>query len=301
MQVLESIRIRGEKRVDLCQGDLTELARNEWFDALVVSAFNADYTPTPTSVIGALHAKDVSVADLALAKETDYTRDYGTWLSGPLRATDPGIGYERILCFEPHQVGRPPEVVGHFFRALVPIVAERTDIRTLAMPVLSSGDAGYSIDEMLPPLVDAAVNTLGRGLPLDRIAIVVRDPEQAKLAHGIFRAANKAKGEYDVFVSYSQRDRGARESLVSALETRRPGTRVFVDQNEIDHGAAWQSKIFDSLDRCRRIVCLLTPNYLESPICLEEFNIAWMRTRESNRRSCARCSSRTRPCQRGFA
>jgi hypothetical protein len=26
----------------------------------------------------------------------------------------------------------------------------------------------------------------------------------------------------------------------------------------------------------------LTPNYLASPNCLEEFNIAWMRSRESN-------------------
>jgi hypothetical protein len=36
MKVLDTIHVRGDRRIDLCQGDLTDLARNEWFDAIVV-------------------------------------------------------------------------------------------------------------------------------------------------------------------------------------------------------------------------------------------------------------------------
>jgi hypothetical protein len=281
MEVLESIEVRGGRRVDLCLGDLTDLARKEWFDALVVSAFKGNYDPTPSAVIGALHRKGVSVKELATRPAVDYRQDLGTWLSEPLRAVDPGIGYERIVCFEPGHVGRPPEAVGHLFRALVAIVGSHPSIRTLAMPVLSTGDAGYSVGVMLLPLLDAAVNALGHGLPVDRIAVAVRNVSDATEARTIFEKARSEVGAYDVFVSYAHEDTEAREQFLAALHTARPTTRVFVDRLEIDNGAAWQRRIFESLDRCRRVVALLTPAYVRSPVCLEEFNIAWMRDRET--------------------
>ena len=281
MEVIESIEVRGGRRVDLCQGDLTELARREWFDALVVSAFAGDHSPTPSSLIGALHRKGVSVAELASHPEVDYRRDLGTWLSEPLHASDPGIGYERIVCFEPGHVGTPPEAIGHLFRALVAIVASHPGILTLAMPVLSTGDARYALHVMLPPLLEAAVNALAHGLPLDQIAIVVRSEPDVTEARTIFERARSDLGAYDVFVSYAHEDTEARERFLGALLAARPTTRVFVDRLEIDNGAAWQRRIFESLDRCRRVVALLTPAYVRSPVCLEEFNIAWMRDRES--------------------
>lgn len=281
MEILETISIKGDRRVELCQGDLTDLERNEWFDAIVVSAFDGDYTPTERSLVGALDRKGISVADLATRKALDYVADYGTWLSEPVRSSDPAIGFSRVLCFEPARVGRPPEVVGHLFRALVPIVAERPQLRTVAMPVLSTGDAGHTIEEMLPPLLDAAVNNLAHGLPVDRIGIFVRSDEDAAVAREHFAAAMARAGQYDVFVSYSQKDSAARDDFVKALKERRRGTEVFIDKVEIDHGAAWQRQIFQNLERCQRIVCLLTPNYLASDICLEEFNIAWMRSRDA--------------------
>jgi TIR domain len=89
-------------------------------------------------------------------------------------------------------------------------------------------------------------------------------------------------GNFDVFVSYSQKDPKAADGFVAALHKRRPNTEIFVDRLEIDHGAAWQREVFESLERCQTVVCMLTPSYLASQICLEEFNIAWMRSREDH-------------------
>jgi hypothetical protein len=280
MELLETIEVRGGRRVELRQGDLTDMARHEWIDALVVSALAGDYTPTRTALIGALHRRGISVKELATRKEIDLTHQFATWLSPRIETDDPRIGFGRVLCFQPDLLGRPPEAVGHLFRALVPIVAERDDIRTIAMPVLSSGDAGYSLDQMLPPLLDAAVNSLRHGLPLERIAIVVRSDRDVSRARSIFAKARDESGEYDVFVSYSQRDTAATDMFVTALQAARPDTRVFVDRVEIDKGAAWQRRVFESLERCRKVVAMLTPEYLASDICLEEYNIAWMRSRE---------------------
>jgi hypothetical protein len=71
MDLIDSITVReggGEREVQLPVGDLTRLDANDGVDVLIVSAFPDDYAPTPTSLIGKLHAVGVNVADLARDK-----------------------------------------------------------------------------------------------------------------------------------------------------------------------------------------------------------------------------------------
>ena len=46
-------------------------------------------------------------------------------------------------------------------------------------------------------------------------------------------------------------------------------------------GAAWQQRLFEALDDCRKVIALLSPGYLSSKVCKEEYNIALFRHRES--------------------
>lgn len=55
-----------------------------------------------------------------------------------------------------------------------------------------------------------------------------------------------------------------------------------MDRKELDVGSAWQPEIFESIDRCRKVVAMLSPDYLGSKVCKEEFNIAWIRGRETD-------------------
>lgn len=200
--------------------------------------------------------------------------------SGPVQGADPSIGFGRVHVLKPYRVGEPPQVVRSLFTALVPIVADRPEIRTIAMPIIATGNMGYSIDQMLPPLVGAAVDALSHGLPIDRIAIVVRSDTDAIAASRVFAATHARVGEYDVFISYAHEDTHAREQFVEALLARRPDAKVFVTASKSTserRGSARSS----SLDRCRRIITLLSPAYLKSDVCLEEFNIAWMRSRDA--------------------
>jgi hypothetical protein len=295
MKLLDSIEVRGgpKKRIELHQGDLTDLTAAEAFDLLVVSAFPDDYTPTSTSLIGALDRKGLSVQSLAEDKEIDLRANFSSWLSKEFTPEDPGLRFRRILCFEPLVRGRPPELVGDIFRALTPVLAERPDIRTVALPLVAAGDQGYPAAVMLGPLLEAALHWLENGLPLDCIKIVAQAEPQGQEALDLFskqkaqyqRSAPRlqTKGiDYDVFISYSRANAPESEAMEQALRVSRPGIRIFVDRKEIDIGSAWQPEIFENLDRCRKVVAMLSPDYLGSKVCKEEFNIAWIRGRETD-------------------
>lgn len=160
------------------------------------------------------------------------------------------------------------------------------------MPVVSTGDVGESIDDVLPALVATAREWLSAGLPLDRLKIVERSPQKAEALAALFvnekeRLVNTAgetspdsREEYDVFISYCQQNASAVDLFVEHLRASDPELRVFRDIQEIDVGVAWQQVIYDAIEDCRKIVALYTPEYLASKMCQEEYNIARLRERE---------------------
>lgn len=295
MKFLDSIEIQGhgDKRVELYEGDLTEVGQADEFDLLVISAFPNDYIPTSSSLIGTLYRKGLSVGELATDKDIDLRASFSCWLSKELNPEHHGLVFRRILCFEPQTRGRPPEVVGDIFRALTPILAESPDIQKIAMPVVAAGDQGYSIAEMLEPLLDAAIHWLEIGLPLTRIKIVTRNSsgsindalrvfDTKKINYrAIDLNSQVIPVQYDVFISYSHKNSSESSQIERSLRDVSPSLNIFVDRQSLNIGSAWQPEIFETLDRCKKVVALLSPDYLGSKVCIEEFNIAWIRARET--------------------
>ena len=104
--------------------------------------FEGDYSPTPSSLIGALAINlGISVRNLSQDKEEDLRRQYFCWWSKPLPEQ---YSFKRILCFEGgfgSQGSQPPKVVGAVFRCLVPILSGKdTTDGSVIMPLLASGD-----------------------------------------------------------------------------------------------------------------------------------------------------------------
>ena len=286
---LETIDIPGtDKRIELWQGDLTDWASSDQFDALLVSAYHRDYQPSASSMIGALHRRGVDVAEHARDRDMDLP-ELHCWLSRPLPPQG-RLPYRQLICFERPPGGSAPELVGDIFRAMTPMALMR-GMRAVAMPVIGSGDQGYGLEEMLVPILEAATHWMSVGHPLERLVIASHSPQQAEGAQRVFeryraerppaRPAASPPAEYDVFVSYSQKNSAFADDLVRALHAARPSLRIFVDRRELNVGAAWQIQIFESLERARRVVAIYSPDYIQSRACQEEFNIAWIRARRT--------------------
>lgn len=294
MRLIAEQHVRSDemRRIQLFQGDLTAVPAQHACDVLVVSAFEGNYAPTRGTLVRALHDKGISVAKLAFDKEEDLRKDFCCWLSKELVPPVDGVPFKRILGFEPEVKGKAPKVVGDIFRALDPFVHGPFQVRSVALPVVAAGNQGYSHEAVLPPLFDAAWNRLSEGYPLRTIKIVAHGDDSARRAERVFRkhiqrrerpsifrrapdslvADQRWKARYDVFVSYSRRDKVAATHVANAL--RRQGIKVFIDESEIDTGASWQQRIFDALEQCRSAVALYSPHFTNSKVCQDEFSIA---------------------------
>jgi hypothetical protein len=160
------------------------------------------------------------------------------------------------------------------------------------MPIVAAGDQGYSVSSILVPLLDAAHHWMKKGLPFTVLRIVAHsDSGAAEAADAFALAKAKYLGEsselpseplgmdYDVFISYPHENAVEMESLDRNLRLVDPRVRIFLDRKDIDIGSPWQPEIFQSPDRCIKIVTLFSPDYLKSKVCIEEFNIAWVRSR----------------------
>jgi hypothetical protein len=287
------------RRIELLLGDLTQIPEEQRVDAIIVSAFPYDYAPTTGSLIGALHRSGLSVQALARDPYADLRSNFSCWLSREIAPSIAGLSFRHLLCFELLARGTPPETVSDIFQALAPFAYAEPAIRSVAMPVVATGDQGYSISTMLPPLLTAAKNWLTIGFPLRTIKLVVRSEGALAEAIPIFKRYQEpgsptgpqagTQGQdrsshaaaYDVFVSYSRQDEGAAQHLATRL--KQSGLTVFIDRSEIDVGSSWQQKIFDALESCQVTVALYSPGFVESKVCKEEFNISWARGREEGR------------------
>lgn len=308
MRLIDTIAVKNGAsggEIELLLGDLTDIPPEHAVDVLVVSAFPGDYSPTPNSLIGSLYRKGLDIADLWVHNEIDLRKTHSCWLSKEIMEQRPGLTFKRILCFEPRVRGKPPEVVGDIFRAIGPFTLAEPFVRSLAMPIVAAGDQGYSIATMLPPLLDAAMHWLASGLPLQTIKLVVRSEQAATEAKKYFRAkapTEKPKAQanwlggvfgrkaeekvaepakYDVFISYQRKDEKSAEHLKRSLNEL--GVSAFLDRSEIDIGASWQRRIFDALEKCSAAVTLYSPEFVESKVCQDELQIAFVRRRRSEK------------------
>jgi len=249
MRLIATINVarQANKRVELLQGDLTLPGAKHVFDLLIVSAFPNDYLPTVTSLIGALEGVGVSVAYLASTKELDLRTNFSCWLSKALISSS--LGFKRILCFEPRFRGSPPQVVEDIFQALTPILGQLPEIKSAAMPIVATGDQGYSVKEMLDPLLSAAIYWMEQGLPLDVLKIVSYSDKQSMEAEAEFctwakEYENKSmpisqrESDYDVFISYAHENSSDADKITGFLTEKNPKIKIFLDRKIINIGMA---------------------------------------------------------------
>jgi len=294
VKLLDTITVEtagGEKRLELYYGDLTEM--RTFVDLLIISASPRDYIPTPGSLIAALHRKGIVVAQLALTKELELREPFSCWLSSELDRSEVEISVRRILCLEPHHYRSISELIRGFFQALITILSSISDIKTAAMPVVFSGGGGLPESRVVEALMDGAVHWMALGLPLDCLKIVVHNHAEAVKAAEIFSLRKPKYREtplgsrhaitHDVFISYAHENAKEVDVIIENLRREMEGIRIFLDRDDLRTGGIWQHRLFTAIDTCKKMVALLSPEYISSTFCIDEFNIAMIRGREEVR------------------
>lgn len=277
------------RTIELYQGDLTQLGPEHVVDILVVSARPGNYRPVKGTLIHSLSKVGVSMSELSRDKAIDLSDSFAWWLSQSL--ADQGLGFNRILCFEPASLGRPGEVIGDIFQSFVAFTGSEPDLMSMAMPLVATGIQAEPIVDVLEPLIEAAVNWLELGLPVRTLKIVEINAMKAAEMKGAFGVLKKrydrgpivARRSYrhDLFISYSHQNSNEALYLVAELQRLRPELRIFLDKKDLNAGAAWQQELYEALDDCHKVVALYSPGYIESRVCKEEYNIALFRHRDN--------------------
>lgn len=293
--IIDSIEVREASSkgvIQFCVGDLTNADSNDAVDVLVTSAFRNDYFPMPGSLIGALFDKGISVEALAKDKEVDLRQAFSCWLSHEILDPPPGIQFKRILCFEPAGSAEAAELVGDIFRSLAPFLGEHFPVRSVATPLVASGlSHRITAKEALQHLVETSVHWMSSGLPLTCLKIVCLPHEnlgeltnlfsELKQRYSNIFSQKQNQFSYDIFISYSHKDTREVDMFVDMLLGQKKDLQIFIDKKALNPGSAWQREIYEAIDDCRKVATFFSPTYLDSKVCLEEFNIALCRHRES--------------------
>ncbi|MCP5074829.1 MAG: toll/interleukin-1 receptor domain-containing protein [Rhodobacteraceae bacterium] len=280
--LLSQIQVRDRdttRTIALYEGDLAAIPPDHTLDLLIVSAFQDDHIPTPTSLIGSLAGRGLSVAELAADKACDLRKQCAFWLSKPIDQSE--LNMRRLACFESQMLGQPTALVGDLFRGLFPFIDPDKD-QVVGLPLLSTGDQGWPKRDMMMALLDAATHWLSRGLPISELKIVVRpSPSNAALIDIMRRFRPKdepsAAPLTDVFLSYSSLDLDIATRAEQELLSRSDVSKVFNFRLDIQVGTSWQREIDTAIHGARALVALVSPDYLKSPECQEELMVARLR------------------------
>ncbi|KAL8619588.1 hypothetical protein ACOMHN_019644 [Nucella lapillus] len=283
----------GQSEIQLLFGDITQLPKEDKVDFIFVSAFPGDYTPVSGTMIGALKRNlGLNVRDVAADKASDLRQGFSCWVSKPLPSHVP---YQRLVCFErfdrfENMAVKLAEQISGMFRAMMPVFNNQDT--SVITPLLASGNQGHSEVSMLRTIVSAACHWIKAGLPLRCLKIVIytNNPHLAsqstqellevfttlktKWEEKQGKEAPNVEKTIDVCLSFSGGDEEYVEKVCSDLHRMHTGIVIHKEQFVYDHTAVWQEKIFTVMVTSRKIIAILTPNYVEKPECLEEFNLA---------------------------
>lgn len=269
MELIDEIKTERGKSLQLLKGDLTNIPDSHKVDILVLSAFPNDYIPTATSLIGALYSAGLSVEALARDKEVDLRNQFHCWLSKEINFKN----VSRILCFEPTERRYPYSLIAGIFQSIMPFTIIHS-IKSVAMPLILTGDQGFSNQEVVKELISTSVFWLNNDSSLELIKIVERSDAKIEFLKKAFKTQQPDYNQkpnidkYDFFISYSRKNASLVEAIQKNLRTK---FKVFFDTESIEVGSNWLSKINASLENSERFIVCISPDYLDSKMCKYEY------------------------------
>jgi TIR domain len=83
-----------------------------------------------------------------------------------------------------------------------------------------------------------------------------------------------ADAQYDYFISYAHKHAAIVDLFVNNLTTANKNLQVFYDKSSIPPGGLWIKQISDAIQKAKKVLIFLSPEYSNSPVCWDEFQCA---------------------------
>ena len=122
----------------------------------------------------------------------------------------------------------------------------------------------------IPPAPAAAVAEKERKQPEKE----VNQPSVTQPATTITAPANTASTDYDCFVSYAHKHADVIDAFVKNLEQGNKKLHIFYDKSSIPAGGLWIKQISDAIQKSKKVLIFLSPDYSSSLVCWDEFQCA---------------------------
>ncbi len=243
----------GRKRnIEVYCGELEELDLQA--DLLVCSAFLHNYMPSQSSLIGTLQRTyGISVESLAAQPEVDM-RELGIWISGPV-ADAP---FRRIACLE--MEGREQKLQSYFetvFFALASGNRRGCKIRTIALPLVGTGNQAMNPQDIFVPLIAESLYGFELVEELEKIVFFERDAEKYRYMCEYLAQELEKEESRSFFISYSHKDAVAADLIANVLE--RNGMKVWIDHKKI-RNANYPEEIIRAMETSSAFIILVSTN-----------------------------------------
>lgn len=143
----------GYKNIEIHHDDLSQL--NWQVDVLVVSAFRGSYEPTPGTLIEALQDNcQINVMQLFKAKLFDFRDTLNAWVSERIENKN----FKYIICLEGmsdsfNSTGMIEPHLEDLLAVLSVLQHKGLNIKSIALPLLATGQQRIAIDELVPLLI----------------------------------------------------------------------------------------------------------------------------------------------------
>ncbi len=84
----------------------------------------------------------------------------------------------------------------------------------------------------------------------------------------------KKEDSYDFFISYAHTHSDLINSFVEHLKQKNSNLKIFYDKDSIPPGVLWIKQISDTIQKSKKVLVFLSPDYDKSPVCWDEFQCA---------------------------
>ena len=270
----------GEKSISVIWGSATELG--ERIDVMTTSAFKREYSPVPTTLLGALYRIGIDVAELSLDPYLDLRNICDVWLSKEIEGNIGRIGCIEMRGWNPNANGKVLRNIKAYFQLLDIAATSGVAMKTVAMPLLGAGLQRISSDLTLIPIINECIAFLRRNESCEKIIFVEINPTRAgdfaNALRKMYSLQQLQKSEEEdnrplVFISHRSIDRNVADNLCHKFEAK--GVRVWYAPRNVVGDYA--SSIVKAIDSCTHFVVIISKSTLDSGHVLNEIDLAFNR------------------------